>query len=93
LLNVKVQSRLIDLMSSVATPRTTSSESKSMEQLLLLLLIITNKFNLVLTVIPVQRTNFDEACVKDLEELIDLYDSQLPKLTQFILPVSISYDR
>lgn len=41
------------------------------------------------------RTAFDTNGnhVKDLEDWIDEYDEQLPKLTQFILPVSFSISK
>lgn len=58
----EIQSRLIDIGSSVATPRDTRSRAK------------------------LQRTAFDQRHVDRLETFIDGLESQLPKLTTFILP-------
>ena len=58
----KIQSRLIDIGSSVATPRDASSQTK------------------------LRRTAFDQRHVDQLETFIDGLESQLPKLTTFILP-------
>merc|ERR1712137_683518 len=58
----EIQSRLIDIMSNIATPPQTSSERK------------------------ISRTEFPAEEATKLEQLIDKYDTQLPKLTKFILP-------
>lgn len=59
---LEIQSRLIDIGSSLATPRDTRSRAK------------------------LQRTTFETAHVERLETFIDGLESQLPKLTTFILP-------
>jgi len=62
----EIQSRLIDIMSNIATPPQTSSERK------------------------ISRTEFPAEEATKLEQLIDKYDTQLPKLTKFILPVCVN---
>lgn len=83
--NKKIQSRLLDIGSHVATPRSSASE-KRIGVFCFIITLLEVKSCLVSNQ-KLEITSFSEEHLKKLEQWIDQLDQKLPPLRNFILPV------